>query len=114
MNFFEHQDRARRSTFWLVVLFVLAVLAIITSVNVAVFGIARLVGDYGRQRPTHEYRSNDYPFTPRQIDQPPDNQIPPWQLFGGVTAATLLVIVGGSLYKTAQLSRGGHVVAQLM
>lgn len=35
MNFFEHQDRSRRHTRWLVFLFILAVLAIIASVDLA-------------------------------------------------------------------------------
>ena len=35
MNFFEHQDQARRQTRWLVVLFILAVLAIIAAIDLA-------------------------------------------------------------------------------
>jgi len=40
MNFFEHQDRARRQTRLLVVLFALAVVAIIVAVDAVVFTIA--------------------------------------------------------------------------
>jgi hypothetical protein len=36
MNFFQHQDRARTRTRWLLVLFALAVLAILCAVNLAV------------------------------------------------------------------------------
>jgi len=37
MNFFEHQDRARRQSRWLLILFALAVLAIIAAVDVFVY-----------------------------------------------------------------------------
>jgi Zn-dependent protease with chaperone function len=37
LNFFEHQDKARRQTRWLVVMFALAVLAIIAAVDVFVY-----------------------------------------------------------------------------
>src|SRR5699024_10882781 len=37
MNFFEHQDRARRQSTYLVVMFALAVLAIIVAVDALVF-----------------------------------------------------------------------------
>ena len=45
MNFFEHQDRARRQTRWLILLFVLAVTGIILAVNalvLAIFGVGSL------------------------------------------------------------------------
>jgi Zn-dependent protease with chaperone function len=45
MNFFEHQDRARRQTRWLVLLFILAVTGIILAVNalvLAIFGVESL------------------------------------------------------------------------
>ena len=49
MNFFEQQDQSRRQSRWLVVLFILAVLAIISAVNLALligFGFA---GETGTQ-----------------------------------------------------------------
>src|SRR4051794_19205790 len=106
MNFFEHQDRARRSTFWLIVLFALAVVAIITSVNVAVFAIVTIVGDragHQRRGPTDDYRV-DAPAAP----------LPAVELVAAVTGATIVVIAGGSLYKIAMLSRGGHAVARML
>lgn len=39
MNFFEHQDKARRQTRWLIVLFILAVTGIILAVNALVLAI---------------------------------------------------------------------------
>ena len=33
MNFFEHQDKARRNTKWLVMMFSLAVLAIVVAID---------------------------------------------------------------------------------
>ena len=39
MNFFEHQDKARRQTRWLVFLFALAVIGIILAVNMVVLAV---------------------------------------------------------------------------
>ena len=36
MNFFEHQDRARRQSRWLIVVFALAVLAIVLAIDAIV------------------------------------------------------------------------------
>src|SRR5881296_1971770 len=97
MNFFEQQDRARRSTTWLIVLFVLAVLAIITAVNFAVFGIATIVAEN-----SHRQRSTEYDFSTRRfVESAPRPQLPVAQLFFAVTGITLIVILGGSLFKIA-------------
>jgi Zn-dependent protease with chaperone function len=81
MNFFEHQDRARRKTGGLVVLFVIAVIMILIAVNIGAIFIAALVE--------------------RRAD------IDPVSVCLAATAATLLIIVGGSLYKTSMLAAGG-------
>ena len=89
-NFFEHQDRARRNTRRLVALFVVAVVAIVVAVYLAVvlifaFNDIRVAGSL---------------FSPR--------------LFVPIAIATLLVIAGGSMYKTLQLSDGGSAVGRLL
>lgn len=95
-DFFERQDRARRNTGWLIVLFVLAVAAIIASVYAA----TALLVEFARDDKEHAIRLAS-------------GQIPFWNpaLFGGVAASTLFVVASGSLYKIAQLSAGGRVVA---
>ena len=94
MDFFDRQDAARRNTRRLVVLFGLAVVAIVLAVNVA----ARLIFLGASTRlPLHSPAGWFHP-----------------QLALAVTVATLAVILIGSLYKTASLREGGAAVARLM
>jgi Zn-dependent protease with chaperone function len=85
MDFFGQQDEARRRTRRLVVLFALAVGAIVLAVYlaIAIFAAANDLGGEG----AHGVWS--------------------LQLFALVAGGTLAVISGGSLYKTAALARGG-------
>ncbi len=93
-TFFEQQDQARRSTTRLVVLFGLAVLAIIVSIEVL---LAVTMG----------YLSRD-----------PDTGVVDWtavtdpQLIVVSVIGTLIIVGGGSLFKMAQLRGGGQVVAE--
>lgn len=93
MNFFEHQDQARRNTRRLVVLFALAVIAIVAAVYLAVVLIL-----FGSEL--------------RAVTGGVDLWAP--RLLLPVTAATLLVIGAGSGYKTLQLSDGGAAVGRLL
>jgi Zn-dependent protease with chaperone function len=93
-DFFERQDAARRSTTRLVILFVLAVLAIVASIDLLlVVAFSFAAAD---------------PYAPG-ID---------WRLaldpaiLGLSIMGTLLVVGGGSLFKIAQLRSGGRVVAE--
>ncbi|MCE9614400.1 MAG: M48 family metallopeptidase [Lentisphaerae bacterium] len=89
MDFFHSQEVARRKTALLVFYFALAVVAIVVSVYVAL--MAAFSG----------------------TDVPLDSLWNP-TLFGVVTGCTLLVVLGGSLYKMATLRGGGESVAQLL
>ena len=82
MNFFEHQDIARRQSKRLVFLFALAVLAIVVSVDLLLLLVFGGMGA-GRSGPI---------------------------LFA--TFATLAVIGCASLFRTASLRTGGAAVAQ--
>jgi Zn-dependent protease with chaperone function len=86
MDFFEHQERARRKTLTLVLLFALAVLGIVTAVYVRVALTLGFAGEL------------DGVWHP--------------ELLLAVSAATLLLVGLGTLYKMAQLRAGGAVVAQ--
>jgi Zn-dependent protease with chaperone function len=113
MNFFEHQDQARRKTGRLIVLFVLAVILILAAVNVATYGILRIASphlSYMDDAAPVLRGDREYPGTLSPV-------APLWNegvAYAGVSLATLLVIAGGSAYKTASLSRGGHAVATLL
>ena len=85
MNFFDAQDRARRSTRWLVIVYVVATALIVAGVTLVVAVAFHMVGETGR---------------------PADPSI----LVATAILATLLII-GATVYKTARLSSGGGRVA---
>ncbi len=96
MNFFDAQDRARRATQWLVVVYVIAtaliVLGVTAIVGFALFGTS-LEGQ--RYSPGEILAANPGPLTATAV-------------------ITALFIVGASIYKTAVLAGGGGRVAQQM
>ncbi len=94
MNFFESQDRAHKKTTLLIVLFVLAVIALILMANVLVMVVFGLIGS--------EQLQNGGTLI-RQMD---------WKTFAAVGAGVSVVVVAGSLYKIVALSAGGKVVAE--
>jgi Zn-dependent protease with chaperone function len=85
VNFFDAQDRARRSTRWLVIVYVIATALIVAGVTLVVAVAFHMVGETGR---------------------PADPSI----LVATAILATLLII-GATVYKTARLSSGGGRVA---
>jgi Zn-dependent protease with chaperone function len=107
MNFFENEDRARRKTSELMVLFVISVIFTVVGVNVAVYGLY-LLSDSS----LHQYHRVQEPFD--DSDQTAAQPIQTSQLLLGTTAITLLIIFAGSAYKTLQLRGGGPTVAQLV
>ena len=95
MDFFEHQDKARKNTKLLVVYFVIAVACIIASVYLASLLIFYGVG----------FKS--------QVGRPlPELALWEPKLFLYVVLGTLGVVIIGSLYKTAALTKGGSAVAE--
>ena len=92
-DFFEHQDIARRNTGRLVILFVLAVLAIMVSIYLL---LAATMGYLSRDPETGA------------IDWSLAGDL---QLVGIAVVGTLVVVGGGTLFKIAQLRGGGRVIA---
>lgn len=88
MDFFQAQENARRQSYVLVGLFAAAVLGIIVGVYLTLM----IVGGVGL--------GTGLGFDPI--------------IFGMVAVATLGLIGGGSLVRTAQLRKGGPAVAELM
>lgn len=97
-DFFTQQDRARRQTWLLVVLYLLAVAGIIVSVY-AVILVLYFFSAAQDEREAFALLEQRW-FLP--------------ELFAPVTAATAFVVALGSGYKIAQLARGGEAVALLL
>ena len=95
MDFFAHQDQARKHTKVLVVYFVIAVACIIASVY-----LASLVIFYGTQ-------SQQQPGNPT-----PELVLWDPKIFLYAMLGTLGVVIVGSLYKTVELAKGGSAVAE--
>ncbi len=92
MDFFQHQDQARKASRLLVFYFALAVIAIVLSVHFAVSFLLMWVSSNGSE-----------PFDWWQLDR-----------FVVLAGGALLVIAAGSLYKIWRLGDGGHTVARLL
>jgi len=97
MDFFTQQDKTRRKTKLLVFYFAVAVAALIVAVY-----FASLVIFAGAQSHYHRY------------DEQPQFAFWNPQLFLGVVAGVLAVILTGSGYKTMALAQGGSVVSEMM
>ena len=95
MNFFEHQEKARRSTVSLVILFILAVVAIIA---VLYFFFAYSLVLMGEHRPEK--------FSATGLWQP--------HTLLYVAGGTLLCSGLASLIKISSLSSGGSAVAEMV
>ncbi len=96
MNFFEHQEAARRSSRVLIALFLLAVLSIVLAVNAALAGI--FFAFVARQGSWARYGLSALPN----------------YFFETTTAVVLLMIVGGTVLQILELRAGGEAVAQMM
>ncbi|ASJ73646.1 M48 family metallopeptidase [Granulosicoccus antarcticus] len=94
MNFFESQERVRKNTLLLVLLFGLAVVTLIVMVNLLVMVV---FGYINRQQ------LQEGGALLQQMD---------WQTIAAVSAGVVVVVLAGSLYKIMALSAGGKVVAE--
>jgi Zn-dependent protease with chaperone function len=94
VDFFTHQDRARRRSFWLLINFSLAVLLITFAVYVTTilvfFGIEAKA-------------ENELAFNPWTLE-----------FYLWIAAITLTIIATGTFYKIVVLSKGGEVVARTL
>jgi len=96
LNFFEHQDAARRQSRRLTLLFILAVLAIVVAID----GLLLLVAGVGAREPG----AAPLPLTElMRVNMP---------LLAGGAIATTAVIGLASLFKMASLRSGGGQVAR--
>ncbi|GAB3094301.1 M48 family metallopeptidase [Aestuariicella hydrocarbonica] len=104
MNFFEHQDQARKNTTRLIVFFSLAVLSLIAITTVFVSGLLYYF-DLQNQKRHAPLQNMDGNVTGIL-------QILSWDLVAGIALVVITVVLIGSLYKLMQLSGGGEKVAE--
>jgi len=93
MNFFEHQDKARRQTRWLVILFILAVTGILVAVNALVLVLFGIDWLQSGATPGQWLKANV-------------------ATIAASTLITVSVIGLASLFRTLQLRGGGGEVAR--
>jgi len=105
MNFFEQQDIARRNTRWLVLLFALAVIALIT---ITAFLFAGMFAWLDGGHSPYDYDAQPISFGERFI-----NNLD-WRMTGSIALLVCSVVAGSSLFKFFQLRGGGRVVAESM
>ena len=98
MNFFEHQASARKQSRWLILIFILAVAAIVVAINLVILIALGFI--------SFDPETASVPFS--QVVR--DN----WPLMGGAAVASIAFILLASLFKMASLrAGGGHVARQL-
>jgi Zn-dependent protease with chaperone function len=104
MNFFDNQEKARKSTFWLILYFVLAIICIILIIDCVVMGSI--------------IYANPKEFYPLVGYQHVLNQSAILQLAVITTLAVspiiILVIVLGTIFKMISLREGGIAVANMV
>lgn len=93
MNFFEHQDHARRQTGRLVLLLAVAVVSLVTITSLALGWLWRHLGE-----PAMHLTSR--------------SSLPDPELYLSVAGVIIAVVIAGALFKQVQLSAGGKVVAE--
>ncbi|MEL7238099.1 MAG: M48 family metallopeptidase, partial [Planctomycetota bacterium] len=112
MDFFEAQDQARRSTKKLILLFIVACICVVIGVNAVALGVIAVINhNRGDIQALRDITSNT-PGQSIRVDH--DHTLWRWDILGIVSLGTLVVIGGGSLYKTAQLHGDGGKVARLL
>ena len=102
-DFFERQGNARRNTKWLVAMFVLAVVGVVGTTFVAA---VVAVGSWQEYSPTGQFDAQFDRFGSRS------GADFPWHIPVAAAAGSLLLIIGGTGFKTAQLAAGGTAVAE--
>lgn len=107
MNFFEHQDKARTNSKRLILLFVLAVVCIVLLVNLCVFVFLQtFTNDQFRQTKSQvgqQFADNSFELFSYVL------QNINWELHTVVTLAVLLLVIGGTLYRSIALARVGGI-----
>jgi Zn-dependent protease with chaperone function len=97
LNFFEAQDRARRNTFLLVLLFIIAVIGLVLLSNLLLLVIISFA------------ETSQFSF-----DLETNRALYSWKMFFNVSMAVSMLIFFGSLFKSLSLAGGGTTVAEML
>jgi Zn-dependent protease with chaperone function len=95
VNFFEAQEKARRNTWQLVMLFILAVVSLILVTTFFVSWLYFTYFEHGISLLTFE----NYIYSP---------------IFLGISLTVIIIVVIGALYEYLQLTKGGRSVAEAL
>lgn len=119
MDFFEHQEAARRATRKLIFLFVLAVACVVGAVYAAFAIVLIAPSSYRGDSATYALELFANPDSERQRELGAADFLfyrPWWDpgLFASVAAGTMIAIGLGAGAKAAQISSGGRAVASLL
>jgi len=119
MDFFGFQDQAQRSTRKLVFLFFIAIAAIIIVLYIAT--VQLFIPPHGFEGPPEQHLLKF--FTKLNLNPPPGMTLEQWlidrdwwypKLFLGLAVIITALILGGTLYKTSQLNKGGQTIATML
>ncbi len=103
MNFYEHQDLARKQTKRLLFLFALALLGLILLTAYLVAGISYVLGLHNARFESYETGQSIWSISSQVFD---------WQYLGAIALCVLSVVLIASLFRMMQLSAGGKVIAE--
>ena len=106
MNFFEHQERAKRNTGKLVMLMCLAIIGLVALASVAVAAILALLGERDPNAAATNGPAMAGDWLTRTI------ALLDWHLVGTISVLVVGVVIAGSLFKHFQLRSGGKAVAE--
>ncbi|MGH1439699.1 MAG: M48 family metallopeptidase [Cellvibrionaceae bacterium] len=103
MNFYEHQERARKQTGRLLVLFLLALIALVLLTAFVLAAVAYMLGFYSS--PSNYYGAGHALWDVVL-------SVFEWQYLGSITLAVLVVVSLAALFRMSQLSSGGKAIAE--
>ena len=103
MNFYEHQDLARRQTKRLLFIFAIALIGLIALTAYVVAGMGYILGLHNARFDSYQTGQSIWSISSQVFD---------WQYLGLIAFGVLSVVFIASAFRMIQLSAGGKVVAE--
>lgn len=103
MNFYEHQDLARKQTKRLLFIFAIALGGLILLTAYVVAGIGYTLGLHNARFESYQTGQSIWSISSQVFD---------WQYLGLIALGVLSVVFIASLFRMVQLSAGGKVIAE--